>query len=59
MKEKNKAKEILNNAYNVWGYQQAKQKALESCQQIRMLAPIQQNEYWDNVRNELSKLKVE
>ena len=59
MKEKIKAKEILTNALKVWDYKIAKQKALESCQQIKILAPLTQKDYWKKVENELLKLKIE
>ena len=53
---KQKARELINTAKLVCKTSEVKEKVLKDLNQIRVLAPIYQRGYWENVESEIKKL---
>jgi hypothetical protein len=54
MRAKEKAKELIDYAVKLHGSEDAKDKCLITVDQIMLLAPFEDKEYWKQVKNYIS-----
>ena len=54
MRAKQKAKELIDYAIKLHGSEDAKDKCLITVDQIMILAPFEDREYWKQVKNYIS-----
>ena len=59
MTPKKKAKELMDYAIKLDGSEDAKQQCLITAEQLTVLAPFEERNYWNKVKEELVMFKVE
>ena len=59
MTPKKKAKELMDYAIKLHGSEDAKQQCLITAEQLTFLAPFEEKNYWNKVKEELVMFKVE